>query len=84
MNNVIEWTAYNNNKIVATTYKEKSLKQAIVAARNYLEKELGGEGTIRIYKNGDLVRVDKKTLRTQYETFKPKIINVPNTKWWNS
>ena len=80
---IIEWTAYNDTIILATTIKSSSLKKAICDSREYLESELKGEGTIRIYKDGTLLRVDRKSKRANYTTYKPRLIPIKPNKWWD-
>lgn len=81
--NVIEWTAYNDSFILDTTIKCKSLKEAITQSHDFVKTQLKGEGTIKIYKNNELVRVDKKDRNKEYVTYRPRLTLINSNKWWD-
>ena len=63
----ITWSASNNSSFLNGDREANTVIGAVRAARNYLENELAGEGTITIYQDGCPIRQDRKDIFTGYK-----------------
>lgn len=63
---MITWTASNNSSFLNGSRQAKSVTAAVRAGRNYIRNELYGEGTLTIYDNEQIVRIDRRDIFTSY------------------
>ena len=61
-----EWSGSNNSTFMVGTERAVTLLGAVRAARHYLRYTLCGEGRIKVYHRGELVRTDERSIHTGY------------------
>jgi len=63
---MITWSAKNNSSYLNGSQKAKSVLAAVRAGRAYVRGELYGDGIVTIYKNGNPVRQDERSIFTGF------------------
>jgi len=71
--NKITWSAEGNSGFLNGQREACTVRAAVRAARKYIRTELGGEGSLVIYVDGEAVREDSRTIFTGYRW---KVINI--------
>ena len=69
----ITWSAKNSSSYLNGSRSAPSILAAVRAARAYVRGELHGEGVITIYKNGQPVRQDERSIFTGFRWVSAKL-----------
>ena len=63
----ITWTASNENNQLIGKRTANTVLAAVRAGRDYIRRELNGEGRVTIYKDGIEIRQDRRDIFTAWK-----------------